>query len=169
MKAVSEKANVSPATLYARFPNKAALFSAVVRNQSGQWNVSWRRTRADQNLSLELLLRKRALDIASFIEQTDLSRLSQIIHLEANRFPELAKIFGQDALRMGEAEFTREILESAEGSKLTYSGAEAIARTMIEAVLGWTQTRIFDSHAGNNNNKRQAIERIARVIAGVRH
>jgi len=98
---ISRRAQVSKRTLYARYDNKAALFSAVVHR------IIQRLRPSGANATDHLFEGKSAAEvlrrIAPFILKASLSKeslaLYRIVLAEAQRFPELALIMNEQGAR----------------------------------------------------------------------
>jgi TetR/AcrR family transcriptional repressor of mexJK operon len=90
--AIARAAKVSKATLYAHFPSKEMLFSAVVSAQCGKLQDDiWNATSPDDDV--EEVLRRIARNFLGMFASTDALALYRTILAEVPRFPELGRMF----------------------------------------------------------------------------
>lgn len=164
MKRISEVAGVAPNTLYSRHPDKPALFRAIVRWKVASWQISNPLPRTDDDAPLAVVLEAAARAMLEAMERQDVSAMGRLVSAEAERFPELAIIYRDHAMRLGEPEMLARIVAATRG-RLTPGQAEDIHATLTEAVLGHGLLRGLQEAAGGAASKEQAAARIARVIA----
>jgi AcrR family transcriptional regulator len=140
IEAVAQRAGISKRTFYHRFPDKAALFGAVVRRI-----IEGLRPPPGTPLyhggSLEEVLRRLArLMLHAALMPTALA-LNRLMVAEGQRFPELAAIFAREG---GRAELIAQIAamlerEAPAGSLAIH--AEFAAEQFIQLVVGLPQRR----------------------------
>jgi len=143
IEAVAQRARISKRTFYHRFPDKAALFGAVVRRI-----VEGLRPPAGTPLyeggSLEEVLRRLArLMLGSAVMPMALA-LNRLMVAEAQRFPELAAIVAREA---GRAELVERIIgmlqREARAGGLKIDRPAFAAEQFIQLVVSLPQRRAF--------------------------
>lgn len=164
MKRISEEAGVASNTLYSRFSDKAALFRAIVLWKVESWKISNPARRVPADASLVAVLEAAALGMLEAMERQDVSAMGRLVSSEAERFPELAIIYREHAMQIGEAEVIAGI-EAASGTALTHQQADDIYATIAEAVLGHSLLRVLQEPAGVASTRAEAAARIARVVS----
>jgi TetR/AcrR family transcriptional repressor of mexJK operon len=92
MDIVAQRARASKTTLYTRFPSKEALFSATISHACSRHGMDFD---VDELLKLpaEAALRHIGRHFIDLILSPEAVRMEQIVTGEANRFPEVARIF----------------------------------------------------------------------------
>jgi TetR/AcrR family transcriptional repressor of mexJK operon len=160
---IGEAAQVSPGTLYARFPDKAAVFRAVVQYQVGLWKQDPPPAEATCARTLREVLEEEALRLIAALSRPEVVAFSRLMNAESTRFPELARIYSDDALRPWSERVTRRILAAPERVHLGREEAEALALALMEAVLGWSQLRGIQRDASTTGHS--AAQRIAELLA----
>ena len=103
MDEISRLARAGKPTIYARFPNKEALFTAVVM-QSIATTIARYSAHAPTGRTIEECLKSVAVTALEWILVSDTIRLMQIAIAEASRFPDLASsVFGMGRERAAQA------------------------------------------------------------------
>lgn len=164
---IGEAAQVSPGTLYARFADKAALFRAVVQRQAELWRQNPPAADALPARTLREVLEGDALRLLGFLSTPEIDAFNRLVNAEAVRFPELARIYSDDALRLGLERIARRILATPEGARLGREDADALALTLLEAVLGWSQMRVYRDDRDPSAAEQSAAQRIATFLARI--
>ena len=164
MKRISEVAGVASNTLYSRYPDKAALFRAIVRWKVASWQISNPPPRLRADASLAVVLEAASRNMLEAMERQDISAMGRLVSAEAERFPELAIIYRDHAMRLGEAEMVERIVAATQG-RLTPGQALDIHATMTEAVLGHSLLRELQQAAGDAAPRALVAARIARIVA----
>ena len=112
-----QAARAGKPTIYARFPNKEALFTAVVM-QSIAANIARYSAHAPIGATIEERLESVAVTILEWILVSDSIRLMRIAIAEASRFPDLAtSVFGMGRERAAQA-VARLLAEAAQSDEL---------------------------------------------------
>jgi AcrR family transcriptional regulator len=100
---IARLARAGKPTIYARFPNKEALFTAVVM-QSIAATIARYSAHAPTGATIEERLKSVAVTALEWILVSDTIRLMQIAIAEASRFPDLASsVFGMGRERAAQA------------------------------------------------------------------
>jgi len=114
---ISRLARAGKPTIYARFPNKEALFTAVVM-QSIAANIARFEAHTPIGTTLEKRLESMAVNGLRWIMVSDSIRLMRIAIAEASRFPDLAtSVFGMGRERAAQA-VARLLAEAAQSDEL---------------------------------------------------
>jgi TetR/AcrR family transcriptional regulator, mexJK operon transcriptional repressor len=115
IEAVAQRARISKRTFYHRFPDKAALFDAVVRRIVQRIRPP-PSTPLYEGGSLEVILRRLArLLLRAALAPTALA-LNRLIVAEAQRFPELAAIAAREGTRADAVNHIAALLEREAGA-----------------------------------------------------
>jgi AcrR family transcriptional regulator len=162
MKRIAQQAGVSPSTLYARFADKEMLFQAVVEFEVTSLKASHPVRRPKLGASLLDIVESSAANMMSAMERQNVDAFGRLLANEAGRFPQLARIY-HGATNIGQAELI-EWMVAAHDSELTLQTAKDLARTLLEAVAGWSQLKIFTTPSQRGSLRSEA-RRIAQVIA----
>lgn len=165
MKGVIESSRVSPGTLYARFPDKQALFSAAITRQVEIWKDS-RPVVSIAGNSLYQVLEGSAIRLMKFFETPDVKAFSKLLSVESERFPEIARLYRDNALKIGISLLEANILLTPEGKKLGPHRSHDIATTLFECITGWSHSRIFREPEENEAPYRKSASRIAGILSG---
>jgi AcrR family transcriptional regulator len=114
---IARLARAGKPTIYARFPNKEALFTAVVM-QSIAANIARYEAHTPTGATLEERLESAAVTMLQWILASDSIRLMRIAIAEASRFPDLASsVFGMGRERGAQA-VARLLAEAAQSDEL---------------------------------------------------
>ena len=141
IEAVAQRARISKRTFYHRFPDKAALFAAVVRRI-----IEGLQPPADTPLyegaSLEDVLRRLARLMLGAILTPMALALNRLMVAEAQRFPELAAIVAREG---GRAEVVGQIAgmfeREARAGGLAIDRPEFVAEQFLQLVVSLPQRR----------------------------
>jgi AcrR family transcriptional regulator len=132
---ISRLARAGKPTIYVRFANKEALFTAVVM-QSIAANIARFEAHTPIGATLEKRLESMAVNVLRWILVSDSIRLMRIAIAEASRFPDLASsVYGMGRERGAQA-MARLLAEAAQSDELGTLPALAPARVA-------TTTRFF--------------------------
>jgi AcrR family transcriptional regulator len=117
MDEIARLARAGKPTIYARFPSKEALFTAVVM-QSVAANIARFEALAPTGATIEERFESVAVTILEWVMVSDAIRLMRLAIAEAPRFPDLASsVFGMARERAAEA-VARLLAEAAQSDKL---------------------------------------------------
>src|SRR6478752_3497019 len=117
MDEIARLARAGKPTIYARFPNKEALFAAVVM-RSIAVNIARYSAHAPTGATIEERLESVAVTVLRWILVSDSIRLMRIAIAEASRFPDLASsVFGMGRERAAQA-VARLLAEAAQSDEL---------------------------------------------------
>ena len=117
MDEIARLARAGKPTIYARFPNKEALFTAVVM-QSIAATIAQYSAHAPTGATIEERLKSVAVTMLEWILVSDSIRLMRIAIAEASQFPDLAtSVFGMGRERAAQA-VARLLAEAAQSDEL---------------------------------------------------
>ena len=141
IEAVAQRARVSKRTLYHRFENKAALFSAVVHR-----TVERLRPPADVSLLRGANLPEILCGLAKLILRAALSppaiALHRLIVAESSRFPDLAAVVARQGASEEAIELIAGVLErEAHAGHLTLDNSTFAAQHFLHMVIALPQRR----------------------------
>lgn len=160
MKRVGEEAGVAPNTLYGRFPDKPALFKAIVGWKAAMWKVTSPARHAPAGASLKEVVRVAVLAMLEAMEREDISAMGRLLILEASRFPELSTIYYEGAARIGE----EGLITSIKTAGLSEKDAANLSQTLLECAAGHMNLRHFRSADYTESNEK-AAERISAMFS----
>lgn len=164
MKRIGEEAGVAPNTLYARFPDKAALFQVIIEWKSATWKVANPPRRPRAGAGLIENLETAVIGMLEAMDREDVSALGRLLALEGQRFPELARIYRDNALAIQQDDLVDRI-RNAPDADISEAQADELATTLLEVVVGHAGTRMFQEASARPPSRRQVARRIARVLA----
>jgi TetR/AcrR family transcriptional repressor of mexJK operon len=167
---VAEKARISKRTLYHRYPDKTALFGAVVRRIVGRLrppDVSGLFTGSSLE---EILTRLAGIILRAALDPQALA-LHRVIMAEATRFPELAaavadRSAGREAIERIAALLQRE----SPGRRLTEERARFAATQFLQMIIASPQRRALGTGMAMKNRELDnwADQTVALFLGGYR-
>ena len=124
---------ISKQTLYRLFPNKCALFAAVVTASKPSWlNFA----AADDSMELEeALARIFCIDIGPEADQERLD-LIRLVVTESQYSPELARIIRENGADVSRAELASWLTRQAKLGRIVVDDADSMARMLIDMIFG---------------------------------
>jgi len=138
---VAQRARISKRTFYHRFPDKPALFGAVVRRIIEQLRPPNGTPLFEDGGSAEALRRLARLMLRAALMPMALA-LNRLMVAEAQRFPELAAIVAREGGRAALVGEIAAMLErEARAGALTLDHPEFAAEQFIQLVVGLPQRR----------------------------
>jgi AcrR family transcriptional regulator len=135
MDEIARLARAGKPTIYARFPNKEALFTAVVM-QSIAANIERYEAHSPTGATIKERLESMAVTVLQWILVSDSIRLMRIAIAEASRFPDLASNVYAMGRERGAQAVARLLAEAAQSDELSTLPAFAPERVK-------TTTRFF--------------------------
>ena len=141
MEGIAERAGVSKGTLYGRYPDKSALFRAMLQSRVKRWAAV--RGADDDRLPTDLapLLQHHARTVERTLAWPELSRIRRMIYaMDARSFPEIAAFWEE----FGTERFVR-LLADDMAVAAGEGGREQpdwlfLARTFLFTFSGWYQS-----------------------------
>jgi len=161
MKRIGEVAGVAPNTLYARYPDKADLFKAIIEWKAALWKVTNPPRFAPPGSTLYDVLKVAIVAILEAMDREDISSIGLLLEMEARRFPELALIYHEVVTTAGHYGLPASI-QSCGDCDLSEQEAEDIARTVVECVVGHAKLQAYNG--SDIESHRKAADRIAKVF-----
>jgi len=167
MESVALAAGVSKGTLYARFPDKTALFGAVVAERVKAWAPEPSIAGASGQS-----LRESLIAFAEFaLEQMagpEIWSFNHFVMAEARRFPEIARIFHDTGLLQGLEVLTAIITSAAARDRVTVRDPAAVGIVFIEMLWGWSAFQALRGLKSDAATRRTSAERhVAILISGL--
>lgn len=136
MEAIAAALSMSKKTLYARYPDKAALFNAVVTERLAAWRAESRETPPEMGEGLSSHLLRLGGSFLKRMRDPEISAFHHLISSEAGRFPELAKQFYNTGFQ-GAVERLAGYIKSADDGQWPISDPSSVARAFLSALIGW--------------------------------
>ena len=137
METVIARTGVSKSTLYARYPSKEDLFSAVIKASVHQWSTQ---SAVDDDLLTEDIgqrLHHHARTIARSLTLQEIQAFHRILMATQDRFPRLARDMYAQGYSFILALLTRDIEEAAARDNQRVADARGVAERLIGAIVGW--------------------------------
>jgi TetR/AcrR family transcriptional repressor of mexJK operon len=142
MEAVAATAGVSKRTLYAKFPNKRALFAAVVPDALARMPFSGddldpgSDPRSDPDGDLEAALRSLGRRIVSRLVDPEAVSLRRLAVLESHRFPEFGAAANSDLWRHHASAVVDLLERHARTGAIVVDDVELVADAFVAIVAG---------------------------------
>ncbi|MFC4593227.1 TetR/AcrR family transcriptional regulator [Sphingobium tyrosinilyticum] len=163
MKRIGEEAGVAPNTLYARFPEKATLFRAIVEWKTAVWKVTNPPRYAKPGSPISEVIEVAMNAMFEAMDREDVSAMGRLLAQETERFPELAQIYSETAARVGQ-EGLIESMRASSDCGLSEKELSDLANTMMECASGHMNRRMFNGNSGQESHRR-AAKRIAKLLS----
>jgi TetR/AcrR family transcriptional repressor of mexJK operon len=143
MEAIALSAGIGKKALYARYPNKQTLFSAVVDHlHATQSWVDDEIREDDENTSLEEGLRRRAEAVLSASSAAESVAFYRLLQSEGQRFPELGIIF-TTTLSRTIGDFTEYFKRQVAKGRIEEAEPATISVMFVFAIFGDLSNRIL--------------------------
>jgi len=143
IEAIAQAAGIGKKALYARYPNKQVLFSAVVDHLGARQSRVVDEIRADDDsLSLEEALCRRAEAVLSASTSEEAIALHRLLQSEGHRFPELGAVFNANLARLI-GDFTVYLGRQLANGRLAEIEPATIAVMFVFAIFGDLANRIL--------------------------
>jgi AcrR family transcriptional regulator len=141
MDAIAARAGISKGTLYARYPNKAALFTAIVEDRVAAWSKAASVHDAELPPDLAGRLRHHVRVSLEGMADPEISAFAGLITAERKRFPELARIYHERAVGYEIEMLAADIASAAEREGIRINDPAAAAAALLQMALGWSSLR----------------------------
>jgi AcrR family transcriptional regulator len=137
MESVIAKTGVSKSTLYARYPSKEDLFSAVIEASVQEWSKL--SSVDDDQLTDDIgqRLHHHARTIARSLTMQEIQAFRRILLATQDRFPRLASAMYTQAYGFILNLLTRDIEDAALRDNRPVADARGVAERLIGAIVGW--------------------------------
>ncbi|HEY0264264.1 MAG TPA: TetR/AcrR family transcriptional regulator [Granulicella sp.] len=162
---IASRANVSTATLFKRFPTKAALLEAIVHDF---WSEDAEIGRMPPAGDPRAGLRRIGMDFAALVRQPRMIAFSRLLIAEAPRFPELARMM----LENGKMPYIQRVSEYLKGEtaagRLRIEDTQRAARqflAMIADQVFWPLLLMPDFKVSDRETKRAVEEALLTILA----
>lgn len=167
MEAIARAARVSKGTLYARFPTKEALFTAIVEERVATWSRVAARHDHELGPGLRERLEHHAFIFLTHNARPDVAGLARLLMTEGSRFPELARIFFEHAFDFALNILIKEINAAAVRDEIPVRNARAPALALLDSIWGWSSLQGLRNRKVSRAECRQvARERVALLMDG---
>lgn len=167
MEAVAARAGVSKVTVYNRFPTKADLFAAVVADRVAAWSAEAGKEDANLPKSPRARLEYHAFVMVDSLSHPEIAAFGRLIAAEQRRFPEIARIYREQAFS-----FELELFVNALGAVAQEAGRRpkdirSVALTLMNALTGWAATQALFEDASVAERRKIARRTVALLIDGM--
>jgi len=167
MEAIAKRAGVSKKTLYARFPTKAQLFTAVVEAQVAAWST--RAAQYDKAIgkTLSERLEHHAFMFLEVGSQSESRAFERLLLGEVRHFPEVGRIYYKTAVQFALQLIANEIRGAAERDCIPVRDPDHAARVFLESLSGWLTLQVLTGAKTSRSARRRAARyRVAIFMAG---
>jgi TetR/AcrR family transcriptional repressor of mexJK operon len=142
IEAIARRARISKRTFYHRFPDKAAVFKAVVKRVIDRLRPPQGTPQLFEGKSIEEILNRLARLILRAAMTPDALALHRVILAEAVRFPELAVIIGDQGARQEAVQRIAGLLQrEANAGHIALGNTVFAAEQFLQMVVGLPQRR----------------------------
>jgi TetR/AcrR family transcriptional repressor of mexJK operon len=163
MEQIASEARVSKGTLYARFPDKASLFAAVVAERRESWVAS-----APWRASTKTTLREQLLDLANnSLDQLECSEMRKFINLimaEAPRFPEVARGFYEVAHEASVKSVSIALIKALGPEQPPVRNPERMISALFTILWGWSNLRLLRGLESDEATRRDVAEHFVDLV-----
>lgn len=137
MERVGAAAGVSKGTLYARYPSKEALFTAVIEASVKDWSAV--SGESDHLLTEDIgqRLHHHARVIARSLMMPDVRAYQRLLLANRDRFPELSRIMHDMGYLYIVRLITQDIEAAAARDGVPVRDAQSVAHLLVSAIAGW--------------------------------
>lgn len=162
MKQVAERARVSKGTLYARYPSKEALFTAVIERSINAWSAEASQVNLPSTASIEQRLRHHATTISTWLQRPDVIAVQRLVLSMGERFPALAKALRQHGYDYIVGLIASDIERAATDEGRSVRDPHSVARLLVAGITG---THIQEGTDSSDDARRQAFgQRVVDII-----
>jgi len=165
MEQVAAVAKVSKGTLYARYPAKEALFTAVIRASLREWSEEAARQDHELTDDIEQRLRHHARTLAASVQRPDVITLQRLILSVRGRFPDIARAMHDAGYTYIVDLIAADIVAAAARDGQPTRDPRNVARMIVAAITGLQLQEEFGS-AGADDLSQFAQRLIDVVMAG---
>lgn len=137
METIAAVAGVSKGTLYARYPSKEALFTAVVKESVQRWATETAPLEQTLQQNIEERLRYHAKTIARSLMLPEVRAFQKLLLGNRDRFPELSRAMHNVGYRYIVDLIVRDIRDMAERNGIPARDPETVAQMLVSAISGW--------------------------------
>lgn len=137
MENVASEAGVSKGTLYARYPSKEALFTAIVEDSVREWSLA--ASQQDYLLTDDIgeRLRHHGRTIAGSLSQPDVLAFLRLLLANRDRFPQLSLAMHDVGYLYIVRLITEDIKAAALRDGIPARQPDVIARLFVSTISGW--------------------------------
>jgi len=160
MQAVALRAGASKETLYRHFPNKAALFEAVIGDIADRLGA--RVSDPDANMPVSEALETFGLSFLEGVLRSDALALHRLAISEAERFPELGRVFHETGPAAVRNRMTNYLTAAAARGALRCPDPDHAAALLLGALISDLQLR---SLLGSGAPDRELAVHVAEAVA----
>ncbi len=137
MEAVASSVGVSKGTLYARYPNKADLFKAIVSERLAAWSGAPGGAPIVEEESITDLMVRAGVGFLEAIRAPEVEAFSRLITSEAARFPELFQEFNDQGYLPFVDQLADRIGATARRTGWQVRDGRTVAASFVSALQGW--------------------------------
>ena len=137
MEAVATEIGISKGTLYARYPSKEALLTAVVKDSVRRWSseAAMHDHELTDDIGQRLLHHGRI--IAASLNNTEVQGVQSLLLAKGNRFPELGSAMHQHGTQFIVDLIARDMTDAGKRDGVPPSQPAEAAMAFVAAMTGW--------------------------------
>lgn len=166
MEAIALATGVSKSTLYSRYPDKAALFRAVVGERILAWVAdTFAHAQIRGNDPAECLY-DFGVAFMNGMQHPEVMAFERLVAAEAHRFPELAGEFQRQGLVTWSKRLAERIEAVSARSTWPIQDAMFIAELFTSALSGWHRNRTMVGHVNQDECVAFVNRTIGVLVAG---
>ncbi|MBL0372332.1 TetR/AcrR family transcriptional regulator [Rhizobium sp. KVB221] len=163
MEEIARECGMAKKTLYRFFPDKLALFSALIESHDNP-RFPWA-DKSEAVLRPEKDLRSLLVELAQFVLSPRQIRLTRLVISEAHKTPELARRFYEECLVKNRAIVAAQIAGNCNVPATIGVDSIAIADTFVGSTLGILQLKALMLDLDHDAIERELQDRVTATLA----
>lgn len=162
METVATSIGISKGTLYARYPSKEALLTAVVQDSVKRWSAEAAEHDHELTDDIGQRLLHHGTIIAGSLDNSEVQAFQRLLLAKGNSFPELGEALHRFGTRLIVDIITHDIINAGERDGRPPSQPAEVALAFVSAISGW-----YLQQSSFRTVKREEIEAFARRVAAI--
>lgn len=167
MEAVAASAGVSKGTLYARYPDKQALFKAVAEERIAAWRALTPGEPISEGVPLPTRFFRRGVAVLRMLRTPEISAFMRLLDSEFDRLPELSRAFNVDGFKYLLHMLADDVRSTAKEASAPCVDPEGVADAFLSAVFGWYYLHRSDEHM-TDDSCAAFVSRLTSLMVGGR-
>lgn len=137
METVATEIGISKGTLYARYPSKEALLTAVVKDSVERWSVEAATHDHELTDDIGQRLLHHGRIIAGSLNNIEVQAFQRLLMAKGNRFPELGNAMHQHGTQFIVDLIANDMVEAGKRDGIAPSAPQDSAMAFVSAITGW--------------------------------
>ncbi len=137
METVATEIGISKGTLYARYPSKEALLTAVVKDSVRRWSAEAATHDHELTDDIGQRLTHHGRIIAGSLDNAEVRAFQRLLLAKGNRFPQLGSAMHQHGTQYIVELIARDMMDAGERDGMPPSQPLDTAMAFVSAITGW--------------------------------